>query len=1129
MAKQRVAILGGGIGSLSTAFALTSTEELREAYDVTVYSLGWRLGGKGATGRRKADGGLRVEEHGLHVWLGFYENAFGMLRQAYAEMRERGLAPDSPFQDWDDAMKAESLTPIGLGDGATFWDFSWPTNADEPGKGGMFLSPWGALTEALSILEHLFVMVVEEEAKACIRAFGGKLKHAEIRVDPGTQARYREAMENWTPSKAEHRTIRDRERSAHFRRPDAHTTLRRALHWMRSFEGDHTTHPPEHLDGIAHLLEHATGAVRQHVEARDRKAAARAGSDSADSTAAASPLHLLWEMMEMATAMFRGIINPKYGILEDWDLNRIDDLELLEWLAENGAPPAVTGTVSKPGITAARQPCLRALYDLAFAYEKTADTMVANFAAGTALRVIIRTTATYKQAVLFLMQSGMGEVIVSPVYLVLKDRGVNFELFRKVTRLELSEDRSLVQRVVMDRQVDYANGSYDPLFYSEQRIPCWPSEPFWDQIVDGAEMQANGVNWESNWNAWPAAGTETLELGTDFDIVVLGISLGVFKQLNDEPSMCEELIEANPGFAAMTGGLGLVPTEANQLWMTRTLERLGWTHARPASVGMVEPVDIWADMSQVLAYEDWSGGEDDRPKSLHYLCGPLNTWDFAAPSTDADVPKRALAQVRDLVGGWLEENVKDIWPDAVTADGRFDWDVLFAPSAEGPAKLDAQYLRANVDPTECCITSTKGSTPVRLWADQSGFDNLILSGDWARSGLNTAGVESAIMAGLEASRAICGHPEEIVGGNFMQGRGPVPLHGAGGAGGSGGSAGSGVVDAARTGGAGGSAGADGLPDYVSTYGYGEQVAQVPGLVYDATTYMFALESSDPSATQRTVDHFLNDPAGGAVHYEVLGSHVFVSFLAAKLTSIPQAIGWIPDHEAAFWVPLLGTTGPDRDDPRLLWWNPYLVLDNGVGVVTGREVWGFRKETGAVTMPAEADDPMQFVARALVYDPLATDTQGRHEILISIESDGTLGPLDVAWHDMKAAWREVRDLWEVRQELDSMNVSSLKLLCSILDDLKHHQVGIVNLKQFRDAEDTTKACYQAIIEGPCTVKEFGGAGPLGGEFRVTIPEWQSHRIVSALGLSGGELTAEFGWWVKMNFTADPGKAVWTAGS
>ena len=50
----KVAILGGGVGGMTAAFELTATPELRERYDVTVYQLGWRLGGKGASGRNAA-------------------------------------------------------------------------------------------------------------------------------------------------------------------------------------------------------------------------------------------------------------------------------------------------------------------------------------------------------------------------------------------------------------------------------------------------------------------------------------------------------------------------------------------------------------------------------------------------------------------------------------------------------------------------------------------------------------------------------------------------------------------------------------------------------------------------------------------------------------------------------------------------------------------------------------------------------------------------------------------------------------------------------------------------------------------------------------------------------------------
>ena len=51
----RVAILGGGAGALAAAYGLIQ----QGSYDITVYQMGWRLGGKGASGRRVDDGSGR--------------------------------------------------------------------------------------------------------------------------------------------------------------------------------------------------------------------------------------------------------------------------------------------------------------------------------------------------------------------------------------------------------------------------------------------------------------------------------------------------------------------------------------------------------------------------------------------------------------------------------------------------------------------------------------------------------------------------------------------------------------------------------------------------------------------------------------------------------------------------------------------------------------------------------------------------------------------------------------------------------------------------------------------------------------------------------------------------------------
>ena len=114
--RPRIAILGGGVGSLVTAYYLTRTPELRAKHDVTLYQMGWRLGGKGASGRSLVpDEHLRIEEHGLHLWFGFYENAFRTIQEVYARKPARA---DDRLVTWRDGFRPCSFTPIADQDGA---------------------------------------------------------------------------------------------------------------------------------------------------------------------------------------------------------------------------------------------------------------------------------------------------------------------------------------------------------------------------------------------------------------------------------------------------------------------------------------------------------------------------------------------------------------------------------------------------------------------------------------------------------------------------------------------------------------------------------------------------------------------------------------------------------------------------------------------------------------------------------------------------------------------------------------------------------------------------------------------------------------------------------------------------
>ena len=79
-APQKVAILGGGMGALTTAYNMSNQPGWQDKYDITIYQLGWRLGGKCASSRGD---NMRIEEHGIHGFIGSYFNALPMMNDLF--------------------------------------------------------------------------------------------------------------------------------------------------------------------------------------------------------------------------------------------------------------------------------------------------------------------------------------------------------------------------------------------------------------------------------------------------------------------------------------------------------------------------------------------------------------------------------------------------------------------------------------------------------------------------------------------------------------------------------------------------------------------------------------------------------------------------------------------------------------------------------------------------------------------------------------------------------------------------------------------------------------------------------------------------------------------------------------
>jgi uncharacterized protein with NAD-binding domain and iron-sulfur cluster len=691
------------------AWELTATPELRARFDVTVYQRGWRIGGKGASGRNLTPNyGHRIEEHGLHIWMGFYYNAFQVMQQAYAEWQQPATAP---LKSWTDAFKPHDLITLEEQiDGAWLhWPVEFPRNDGIPGQGGANLDAWQLTQLALGWLEDLF-------KDHLLSATGTQ---APAGAAPVTRPRWIEGLLDKVESKVA-RAVEE-------------TALRVAIRLAKSLHPDAGQHSAADHSRLAGLLREFKAWLWHRIE------------DEIDQH---TPTRRLWLMLDLG-------LSTMIGLFEEGVLTRkqgLDELDRYEWRE----------FLRKYGLTEANAWAapIRAVYDLAFGYrDGVADPDHADMAAGTTIRGLLRMMFGYKGSIFYKMQAGMGDTVFSPLYSVLVARGVRFEFFQQVQSLQPAATEKVIEQIVVQRQAtvkpgQMAQGGYQPLL-DVLGVPSWPAEPLYDQLVEGEALRASGVDLESSWADWPGVGAPvTLQRGVDFDQVVLGISLGALRQI------CAPLVAADSRWQQMVDQVKTVRTQAFQLWLTQDAAAMGWIAPQRAVVGSyVEPMDTWADMSQLLPREDWPAAHE--PKNVSYFCGPKDESPPTPPlGPNPEFPRAALAEVKAQALAFLANDIAHLWPKATSTSGGLDWNLLVDPQGgEGLARLESQYFRVNIDPSERYVLSIKNSLGARIKSGESGYTNLVLAGDWTRNGLSVGCVESATLGGLEAARAVIGSDE----------------------------------------------------------------------------------------------------------------------------------------------------------------------------------------------------------------------------------------------------------------------------------------------------------------------------------------------------------------------------------
>jgi hypothetical protein len=318
-------------------------------------------------------------------------------------------------------------------------------------------------------------------------------------------------------------------------------------------------------------------------------------------------------------------------------------------------------------------------------------------------------------------------------------------------------------------------------------------------------------------------------------------------------------------------------------------------------------------------------------------------------------------------------------------------------------------------------------------------------------------------------------------------------------------------------------GGNGRPAYVDRGG--EQVYPTPGDVENAEFYGFLVEADTAAIQTHVCDALFNRPAGGAVDFVPFGGMAMLAFdrLPHMIATTPpwDARGWFTETEAALWVLL-----EERRSGELYWTLPYIFVDNGYAIATGREIYGFPKTQATLQFPHAPARASFLGTQTIVVPQFTAYTQAVWKPVwwAQLVDDADPGGL---YGDVVDLARAVGGVIQEAGGFGGFSAQGCARMWSFLDDLMKRQVPLVFLKQFRAVDDPSRACFQAITTANMRLTGFRGGRPLNGSYAVTVADYPSHPIRRDIGLASETLTARFSFYIHFDFRIETGRQLWAA--
>lgn len=709
--KKKISIIGGGIAGLTTAYELTQEEDWKQKYDITIYQMGWRCGGKATAG--VGENG-RIEEVGVHIFQGWYHNAFRMIREIYEEIKENDLAPDNPFKSWKDAFIPNPYTFNTEFDkkNETWnnWTMVFPNNKYQPGTKGN-KSSFTSLSEGIGIILEILI--------------GSPFQRTEKNKVPFRIKILKKLFFSKQISKKE-------EKSEYF--DFVNKILEKTFKGLEIIIIKLATLKQKYpanifLKFLMRFYRKSKTIVQNNCN--------RLGSDKLK-------LRRFLLMIELGLVCVEGIYKDVYNNKsKTYDWHQINSYDFRKWLTKHGGSEELL-----------EFSIVRFIYYGTFGniYGGSGNIESGKIAADIGIKMITK-ISSYKGCFVWYLAAGTGGTFIAPLVLVLKSRGVKFNYFHKLKEVSYSKTNN-IQNIKIDVQVDLKDKDleYNP-FIIQKGIHQWTSKPDYNQIDEEQAnlLRKNKIDLESTLCNWKPISSKTLSFKRDFDIVVLATSIKPLKYV------AKDIIDKKESWKNMVDHIATTPTLNVQFWLNRDDAELGFHHSQwglaprqyPNTVIYQDYLYSWTSMSYIEKAENWT---IHKPKQISYWCGVWPENLLFRTEKQKKSKNENLQELKNHTKNWMA-NMELFWPNAIK-DKKFNYDLLCSNQKNKVDKFDSQYFSVNDDPAMQYVLGRPGTNRYRLKSDNTEYDNLFFAGDWTDFGLNVGYMEGTVQSGIQCANSI---------------------------------------------------------------------------------------------------------------------------------------------------------------------------------------------------------------------------------------------------------------------------------------------------------------------------------------------------------------------------------------